>query len=158
MTRRDSALVLVLVASLALVAALVGAPILQPAASRQPTAPPVVTSTDRPYREGVLGHPQSISPLTARTQADRDLVALLFSGLVRNGADGTLVPDLAAQWSVDEEGTTWTFQVYTHCGVESARIDGRWWHAQPPLYGDTDGGGPPAGWGNPYQEGTLTVE
>ena len=50
------------------------------------------------------------------------------------------------------------FTVYTHCGVESARIDGRWWHAQPPLYGDTDGGGPPAGWGNPYQEGTLTVE
>jgi hypothetical protein len=50
------------------------------------------------------------------------------------------------------------FTVYTHCGVESARIRGRWWHAKPPLYGDTEGGGPPAGWGDPYQEGTLTVE
>jgi hypothetical protein len=50
------------------------------------------------------------------------------------------------------------FTVYTHCGVESARIHGRWWHAKPPLYGDTEGGGPPAGWGDPYQEGTLTVE
>lgn len=24
------------------------------------------------------------------------------------------------------------FSVYTHCGVESARIGGRWWHATPP--------------------------
>jgi len=51
-----------------------------------------------------------------------------------------------------------TFTVYTHCGVESARVNGRWWHAKPPLYGDTEGGGPPPGWGNPFQEGTLTVE
>ena len=50
------------------------------------------------------GRPVSISPLTARTQADRDLVALIFSGLVRNGPGGTLVPDLARSWSVDPTG------------------------------------------------------
>lgn len=49
------------------------------------------------------------------------------------------------------------FRVYTHCGVESLRVDGRWWHAKPPLY-DDHRTGPPAGWADPYQEGTLTLE
>ena len=61
-------------------------------------------SRARSYREGVLGRPVSVSPLSARTQADRDLVALVFSGLVRNGPAGTLVPDLAERWSVDASG------------------------------------------------------
>ena len=87
MTRRDSALVLALVACLAIVAVLVGAPAFQPVATPPPTDPPVAVAVDRPYREGVLGHPESISPLTARSQADRDLVALLFAGLVRNGPE-----------------------------------------------------------------------
>jgi hypothetical protein len=46
--------------------------------------------------------------------------------------------------------------VYTHCGVESLRIEGRWWHARPPLY-DRAGSGPPDGWSDPYQTGTLTM-
>jgi hypothetical protein len=50
-----------------------------------------------------------------------------------------------------------TFYVYTHCGVESARIGGRWWSATNPLY-DESGGSAPPGWGDPYQEGRLTVE
>ena len=45
---------------------------------------------------------------------------------------------------------------YTHCGVESLRIDGRWWHAVNPLYGDNGLGSAPEGWGDPYQEGELT--
>jgi peptide/nickel transport system substrate-binding protein len=111
MTRRDTSLVLALVASLAIIAVLVGAPIVQPAATPLPTRAPDTAVVDRPYREGVLGHPESISPLTARTQADRDLVALIFAGLVRNGPNGTLVPDLATRWSVSDDGRTWTFEL-----------------------------------------------
>ena len=111
MTRRDTSFVLALVATLAVVAILVGAPIMQPAATPLPTDPAAPTVVDRPYREGVLGHPESISPLTARSQADRDLVALVFSGLVRNGPNGTLVPDLAARWDVAPDGKTWTFEL-----------------------------------------------
>jgi hypothetical protein len=48
------------------------------------------------------------------------------------------------------------FEVYTHCGVENTRIQGVWWHAKPPLYNERRNG-PPAGWGDPYQTGTLTV-
>ena len=122
MNRRDSSLVLALVAALAVVAALVGLPAMQPAASIDPTEPPITAGSPQPYREGVLGHPASISPLTARTQADRDLVALLFSGLVRNGPNGTLVPDLASRWSVADGGRTWTFEL---------RPDARWHDGEP---------------------------
>jgi hypothetical protein len=46
------------------------------------------------------------------------------------------------------------YQLYTHCGIGWARIGGRWWRAEHPL---SDGNGnPPAGWGNPFQNGTLT--
>jgi hypothetical protein len=46
------------------------------------------------------------------------------------------------------------YQLYTHCGVEWARIKGTFWRAQHPL---SDGNGkPPAGWGNPFQPGMLT--
>jgi len=48
------------------------------------------------------------------------------------------------------------FEVYTHCGVENTRIQGFWWHAEPPLYNKRRNG-PPAGWGDPYQTGTLTM-
>jgi hypothetical protein len=52
-------------------------------------------------------------------------------------------------------GTT-DFEIYTHCGVENTRIGGVWFHAKPPLY-DARRNGPPAGWGDPFQAGTLTV-
>lgn len=56
-------------------------------------------------------------------------------------------------------GTEVDFFFYTHCGVESARIGGKWWHAKPPLYGEGGAGvNPPAGWDNPYQRGRLVVE
>ena len=111
MTRTDSLVVGALVVLFAVIAGLVGVPALVP-----PAASPAATATpdpivSRPYREGVVGHPASISPLTARTQADRDLVALVFSGLVKNGPSGTLLPDLAESWTVDDTGGTWTFEL-----------------------------------------------
>ena len=126
MTRTDTFVVGTLVLVLALVAALIGVPALQLSSSTSPLAsapggsgPAPVT---RPYVEGALGAPSSVSPLTARTQVDRDLVALLFSGLMRNGPDGTIVPDLAERWSVDKSGKTWTVDL---------RDDARWHDGQP---------------------------
>ena len=49
------------------------------------------------------------------------------------------------------------FFMYTHCGVESARIGGRWWHVTEPFYGEGNAN-PPPGWDNPYQEGELVLE
>ncbi len=125
MTRTDTFVVGTLVLLLALVAGLMGVPALQLSSSASPLLPQPGDSahTDaRPYVEGMLGAPASVSPLTARTQADRDLVALLFSGLVRNGPGGTILPDLAERWSVDKSGKTWTFDL---------RPDARWHDGEP---------------------------
>ena len=68
-------------------------------------APPVV------YREGVVGQPGSITPITARTRSERTLVGLIFSGLVKLGPDNTFQPDLAATWDVDDSGQVWVFHI-----------------------------------------------
>ena len=47
------------------------------------------------------------------------------------------------------------YNLYTHCGIDEARIGSHYFAAVHPL---SDGSGnPPAGWGNPYQAGTMTV-
>src|ERR1035437_4695576 len=63
-----------------------------------------------PYREGVVGHPSSVNPLTARSQADQDIVALVFRGLTKEGPDGTIVADLAT-WAVSADAKTDTFKL-----------------------------------------------
>ncbi len=117
MTRRDRGLVATLglaFAALAIVVAL-------PAAPRSGSiGSPAPTGSDVPwaiFREGIVGSPSSINPLTARTAADRDLAALIFSGLTRLGPDDTVLPDLATSWTMDATGGSWTFHL---------RPDARW--------------------------------
>jgi ABC-type transport system substrate-binding protein len=85
-----------------------------------------VTSSGVPYREGVVGHWSSINPLTVRSEADRDMVALLFRGLTREGPNGTVVPDLAT-WSISGDGRTYTFSI---------RRDAYWEDGQPVTAAD----------------------
>jgi len=47
------------------------------------------------------------------------------------------------------------FQLYTHCGIRYADFDGRRFYADPPL--DDGSGNPPRGWGNPFDNGTMTL-
>jgi hypothetical protein len=52
-------------------------------------------------------------------------------------------------------GSAHPFMLYTHCGIDEARIGGRYYEAVHPL---SDGNGnPPPGWDNPYQRGTMTL-
>ncbi|OGO58602.1 MAG: hypothetical protein A2V85_18265 [Chloroflexi bacterium RBG_16_72_14] len=111
MNRRDHAVVLILVlllVGLGGVLALPKAPAAEVEATPtpEPTLPPPAT-----YREGVVGVPASITPITARSRAERTLVGLIFSGLVRLGPDGGFEPDLATSWTTDESGQTWTFRL-----------------------------------------------
>lgn len=111
MRRRDRSVVGGLLLVLAvLVGGIVLAGFERPGPSPTPVpSPSAAAATPPPYREGVLGRPDSVSPLTARSRAARDLVALAFSGLVRPGPGDSWVPDLAERWSSDEDGRTWTF-------------------------------------------------
>ncbi len=120
MNRIDHAVIGGLVLALAVIAVAIGVPAFVPAAAVP--SPPPSPAPEIPYREGSLGRPVSVNPLGARTQVDRDLVALTFSSLVRLGPDGVLIPDLASRWTMDETGTSWTF---------SLRPDTLWHDGQP---------------------------
>ncbi|MBI2474086.1 MAG: hypothetical protein HYV68_00120 [Candidatus Taylorbacteria bacterium] len=63
--------------------------------------------------EGTVGSPRFINPLLAISDADRDLTALTFSGLLRATPSGELVPDLAEKYSISEDGLTYTVTIKT---------------------------------------------
>lgn len=68
------------------------------------------------YVEGITRPPDRINPLFAYANpTDRDLSALIFSGLIRLGPDGTPLPDLAERWEITGNGTTYVF--YLRRGV-----------------------------------------
>lgn len=58
--------------------------------------------------EGVLGSPRFVNPLLAITDADRDLAALTYAGLLGLSDDGTLRPVLAEDYVVSEDGREYT--------------------------------------------------
>lgn len=62
-------------------------------------------------KEGLIGTPRFINPLFAVTDTDRDLTALIYSGLMRIGEDGELIPDLAESYSISENGLEYTFNL-----------------------------------------------
>ena len=59
--------------------------------------------------EGEVGSPRFINPLLAISDADRDLSALTYAGLMGLAGDGTLVPVLAESYSVSPDHKTYTF-------------------------------------------------
>lgn len=59
--------------------------------------------------EGIVGTPRFINPVLAISDADRDLVSLIYSGLMRKTPDGTLFPDLAEKVEVSKNGLSYTF-------------------------------------------------
>lgn len=61
--------------------------------------------------EGIIGTPRFINPVIARSEADKDLVALVYSGLMRPAPNGELIPDLAESYTVSEDGMTYTFTI-----------------------------------------------
>jgi peptide/nickel transport system substrate-binding protein len=124
MNRIDRAVIAGLILVVALAALAIGGPAFAPTGPGPSAAPSVAAAA--PYREGVIGHPTSVNPLAARTQADRDLVALVFEGLVRLDASGDPQPALASSWTSSPDGATWTFRL---------RADAAW-HDGTPVTAD----------------------
>ncbi len=122
-TIRDRAVTAVLVAVLAVSIGVIAQPSgnvpVIGGSTPEPSASVAVSLT---YREGVVGVPQSITPVTAHSRVERTLVGLIFSGLVKLGPGSDLLPDLAASWTQDETGTVWTFKI---------REDAAWQDGEP---------------------------
>ena len=52
-------------------------------------------------------------------------------------------------------GESRAYRLYTHCGILYATINGTTFYADPAL-GDASGN-PPPGWGNPFDDGDMTL-
>ena len=119
---RDRAAIAALVAALVLIASAIALPSLVPSGpGPEDSGPSPSVAPVRAYREGVLGRWSSITPLTARTAADQELVALIFSGLVRLGPDGELLPDLASSWTTTPDGARYTFTLRPDAAWQDGR-------------------------------------
>lgn len=59
--------------------------------------------------EGEVGSPQFINPLLAISDADRDLSALVYAGLMGLSGEGSLTPVLAESYTVSPDGRSYTF-------------------------------------------------
>jgi peptide/nickel transport system substrate-binding protein len=61
--------------------------------------------------EGIIGAPTLINPVLALSDADKDLTAIVYSGLMRKGENGILIPDLADAYDVSANGLIYTFSI-----------------------------------------------
>jgi peptide/nickel transport system substrate-binding protein len=72
--------------------------------------------------EGIIGTPRFVNPVLAITRADHDMVALVYSGLLKIDEEGNLVNDLAESVDVSEDGKTYHVVlrkgVHFHNGAE----------------------------------------
>lgn len=72
-------------------------------------------------KEGVIGSPRFINPLLANSDTDRDLTALIYSGLMKATPSGELIVDLAESFTVSEDGFLYDFilkdNIFFHDGV-----------------------------------------
>lgn len=83
----------------------------------------IVPASGGSLREGLVGTPNFINPVLAASDADRDLTILIYSGLMRVGENGELIPDLAESYEVSADKLTYSFKLKK--GLE--------WHDGEPL-------------------------
>lgn len=113
-----------------------------PPDATSPTAAPASTTADS-GAEAAAQPPGEDGPAGTRPAEDELAAAAA-------GPAGLLVVPPPA-----EIGVAYPFDLYTHCGILGADVAGIWFAADPPLVVEF---GPPDGWGDPYQRGTLTLE
>jgi hypothetical protein len=83
------------------------------------------------------------------------VVAAVLAAGVLTGCATAGGPDVGAVQS-PPSGRTIPYDLYTHCGIDEARIGSTYFEAEVPL---SDGSGnPPEGWDNPTQRGTMTLK
>lgn len=107
-----------------------------------PTAAPASTTAESGAE--AAAQPPDNDALTGARPPEDDVAA------AEVGPAGQLVVP-----SPPEVGVAYPFDLYTHCGIFGADVAGVWFAADPPLVEEF---GPPAGWGDPEQRGTLTLD
>lgn len=57
--------------------------------------------------EGIVGIPRFVNPALALTRADQDVTSLIYSGLLKIGPEGALVPNLAESVTLTNDGRSY---------------------------------------------------
>lgn len=61
------------------------------------------------FVEGIVNEPRHINPLLSQANdADRDLVSLIYSGLLEYNGEGKIMPDLAQSYEISSDGLNYT--------------------------------------------------
>jgi len=81
----------------------------------------IVPAAGEAYIEGISGQPRFINPIYGEANdVDRDLIELIYSGLMTYNNEGKLVKDLIKEYKILEEGKVYEFflkdDVYWHDG------------------------------------------
>lgn len=70
----------------------------------------IVPAEGGSYVEGIVGSPRFINPVYAASfDTDRDLIELIYSGLMKYDGTGKIVPDLAEKYEISEDGRVYNF-------------------------------------------------
>jgi len=68
--------------------------------------------------EGIVGTPRFINPILAFSDADDDMVSLIYSGLMRKDMKGNMILDLAEKYEISKDNLSYTFtlkqNIYFH--------------------------------------------
>ena len=79
------------------------------------------------FTEGMVNEPRHINPLLSQANdTDRDLVSLIYSGLLKYNGEGKIIPDMAQSYEISSDGLNYT--VYLK---ENAR-----WHNEEKVTAD----------------------
>lgn len=54
------------------------------------------------FREGIVGQPKTFNPLFSRLEAEKEINSLVFRGLTKISAEGSVVPDLATNIEIKD--------------------------------------------------------
>ncbi|GAB4542914.1 MAG: ABC transporter substrate-binding protein [Anaerolineales bacterium] len=113
---KSKAIYILLALSIAL-AACSGGAAKTPAAPAETNAPAAPAATEAPAAPkdylyiGWLGIPDTLNPAYAFLTESYTVFDLIYSTLVTESTDGAYVGDLAKDWSVSEDGLTWTYHL-----------------------------------------------
>ncbi len=73
---------------------------------------PSVAASGGTFKEAIMGFPRYLNPLLSYSNdPDRDVVSLVYSGLMKFNSEGKLVPDLAQKFTISNNGKTYDFSL-----------------------------------------------
>lgn len=72
----------------------------------------ILPKTGGEYKEGLIGQPRFINPIyLSNNDIDRDLVELMFSGLLKYDEQGKIIKDLAKDLQIKDDGKLYEFRL-----------------------------------------------